>query len=72
MQFPRTKNNVKNIKETWSLNLVYIDNLAKKNNCNVKYPLVAIDCFSRCLKVEPVETKYATEAAEAFKKLMKY
>ena len=70
MQFPRLKVIVKDINEIWSLDLAHVDNLAKYNR-NVKYLLVAVDCLSRYLRVEPMKTKYATEAANAFKKMIK-
>ena len=65
MQFPRLKVIVKDINEIWSLDLAYVDNLAKYNG-DVKYLLVAVDCLSRYLRVEPRKTKNATEAANAF------
>ena len=34
---------------------------------NVWYFFVTVDCLSRYLRVELMKTKYATEAAEAFK-----
>ena len=71
MQFPRLKVIVKDINEIWSLDLAYVDNLAK-NNRDVKYLMVAVDCLSRYLRVEPMKTKFATEAADAFKKLIKH
>ena len=33
--------------------------------------MVAVDCLSRYLRVEPLKTKHATETAEAFRKLIK-
>ena len=71
MQLPRLKVNVKDINEIWSLGLEYVDNLAKYNR-DGKYLLVAVDCLSRYLRVEPMKTKYATEAADEFKKMMKH
>ena len=38
----------------------------------LKYLLVAVHCLSRYLRVEPLKTKYATETAEAFKKMIKH
>ena len=70
-QFPRLKVIVKDINENWSLDLAYVDNLAKYNR-DVKYLLVAVDCLSRYLRVEPMKTKYATEADGAFKKKIKH
>ena len=58
---------MKDINEIWSLDLAHVDKLADYNR-NLKYLLVAVDCLSRYLRVEPMKTKYATEAAEAFKK----
>ena len=70
LKFPRLKVFVKDINEIWSLDLAHVDKLAKYNS-NIKYLLVAVDCLSRYLRVEPLKTKYATEAAEAFKKMIK-
>ena len=67
MQFPRLKVIVKDINEIWSLDLAYVDNLAKYNR-DVKYLLVAVDCLSRYLRVESMKAKCATEAANAFRK----
>ena len=68
---PRLKVIVNDINEIWSLDLAHVDKLAKYNR-DVKYLLVAVDCLSRYLRVEPMKTKYATEAAQAFKKMIKY
>ena len=62
---------VKDINEIWSLDLAHVDKLADYNR-NAKYLSVAIDCLSRYLRVEPMKTKFATEAAEAFRKMIKY
>ena len=52
------------------MDLAHVDKLAKFNR-NIKYLLVAIDCLSRYLRVEPLKTKFATEKAEAFQKMIK-
>ena len=70
LRFPRLKVIVKDINEIWSVDLAYVDKLAKYNT-NFKYLLVAVDCISRYLRVEPLKTKYATETASAFKKMIK-
>ena len=70
LRFPRLKVIVKDINEIWSVDLAYVDKLAKYNR-SVKYLLVAVDCLSRYLRVEPLKTKYATETASAFKKMIK-
>ena len=70
LKFPRLKVFVKYINEIWSLDLAHVDKLAKYNR-NIKYFLVAVDCLSRYLRVEPLKANYATEAAEAFKRMVK-
>ena len=71
LRFPRLKVVVNDINEIWSVDLAYVDKLAKYNG-GVKYLLVAVDCLSRYLRVEPLKTKYATETAQVFKKMMKH
>ena len=61
---------VNDINEIWSLDLAYVDKLAKYNR-GVRYLLVAVDCLYRYLRVEPLKTKYAKETTEAFKKMIK-
>ena len=68
--YPRLKVIANDIKEIWSLDLAYVDKLAKYNQ-GVRYLLVAVDCLSRYLRVEPLKTKYAKETTEAFKKMIK-
>ena len=63
---PRLKFIVYNIDEIWSLDLAFVDKLAQYNH-DVKYLLVAVDCMSRYLRVQPLKSKYATTTAEAFK-----
>ena len=69
-KYPRLKIFEKDIYEIWSLDLANVDKLAKYNR-NIKYLLVAVDCLSRYLPVEPLKTKYATETAKAFQKMIK-
>ena len=40
------------VNEIWSLDLAHVDKLAKENK-DVKYLLVAVDCLSRYLRVKP-------------------
>ena len=63
---PRLKVIVYDIDEIWSLDLAFVDKLAQYNH-DVKYLLVAVDCMSRYLRVQPLKSKYATTTAEAFK-----
>ena len=71
LRYPRLKVIVNDLSEIWSVDLAFVDKLAKYNS-GVKHFLVAVDCLSRYLRVEPLKTKYATETAEAFKKMIKY
>ena len=71
LRFSRLKVIVNYLNEIWSVDLAFVDKLAKYNS-GVKYLLVAVDCLSRYLRVEPLKTKYATETAEAFKKMIKH
>ena len=69
--FPRLKVIVNDLNEIWSLDLAYVDKLAKYNN-NVKYLLVAVDCLSRFVRVQPLKTKFSKEVTEAFRKMIKF
>ena len=71
LRISRLKVTVYDINEIWSVDLAYNDKLAKYNR-GVKYLLVAVDCLSRYLRVEPLKTKYATKTANAFKKMIKH
>ena len=69
-RFPTLKVFAFDINEIWSLDLAYVDKLAKENK-DVKFLLVVVDCLSRYLSVEPLKSKYATTTADAFKKMIK-
>ena len=49
--------------------MAYVDKLAKYNN-GVKYLLVTVDVLSRELRVQPMRTKSAEEAAKTFGRLI--
>ena len=66
LSFPRLKVIFNNLNEIRSIDLAYFDKLAKYNG-DVKYLLVAVDCLSRYLRVEPLKTKHATKTAKAFR-----
>ena len=53
-------------RDIWSLDLGYVDKVINYNH-EVTYLLVAVDCMSRYLKVQPLKSKSATKTAEAFK-----
>ena len=69
-KFPTLKVFAFDLNEIWSLDLAYVDKLAKENK-DVKYLLDAVDCLSRYLRVKPLKSKYATTTADAFKKMIK-
>ena len=69
-KFPRLKVKVFDLNEIWSLDLAHVDKLAKYNG-DVNYLLVAVDCLSRYLRVQPMKSKYATTCMDAFKKMIK-
>ena len=64
---PRLKVILSDIDEIWSIDLAYVDKLADYNN---KYLMVAVDCMSRYLRVQPLKSKHATSTAEAFKQMI--
>ena len=61
---------VNDLDEIWSLDLAYVDKLSKYNK-DIKYLLVAVDCLSRYVRVEPLKTKFSSEVANAFKRMIK-
>ena len=69
-RFPSLKVIAYDINEIWSLDLVCVDKLEKENK-DVEFLLVAVDCLSLYLRVEPLKSKYATTTADAFKKMIK-
>ena len=48
------------------MDVAYMDKIAKHNN-GVKYLLVAVDVFSRYLRVQPLKTMYALIALKPSK-----
>ena len=65
--FPRLMVVAYRINEIWSMDVAYLDKIAKHNN-GVKYLLVAVDVLSRYLRVQPLKTMLANDCVEAFKK----
>ena len=69
-KIPRIKMIFYDINEIWSIDLAYNDKLADYNR-NIKYLIIAADCMSRYLRVQPMKSKYATSTAEEFKQMIK-
>ena len=59
-----------NINEIWSMDLAFVDKLAKYNR-GIKYLLVAVDVLSRYVRMEPLKSKDAKETALALKKMIR-
>ena len=51
------------------MDLAFVDKLARQNK-GVKYLLVAVDVFSRFVRVQTMKTKYAKDTLQAFKKMI--
>ena len=67
IRFPRLKVIAYDLNEIWSLDLAHVDKLSEYNR-GVNYSLVAVDCLSLYLRVEPLHSKYAKTTAKASKK----
>ena len=68
--FKRLPAFAKRINEIWCLDLAFMDKLSDSNN-GVKYLLVCVDIFSRFVRVQPMKSKYSTDAVVAFKKMLR-
>ena len=69
-KFRRLKVISYDIDEIWSIDVAYVDKLAKYNQ-GVKYLLVAVDVLSRKLRVEPMRFNSAEETAKSFARMIK-
>ena len=68
--FPRLKVVAYRINEIWSMDVAYMDKIAKHNN-GVKYLLIAVDVLSRYLRDQPLRTMYSKDCVDAFKQMIK-
>ena len=59
----------KYIIEIWRMDLAFVDKLASQND-EVKYLLVAVDVFSRFVRVQTMKTNYAKDTLQPFKKMI--
>ena len=59
----------KYINEIWCMDLAFVDKLASQNN-GVKYLLVAVDIFSRFVRVQTMKTKYAKDTLQAYRRMI--
>ena len=58
------------INEIWCMDLAFVDKLASQNN-GVKYLLVAVDIFSRFVRVQTMKTKYAKDTLQTLQDFSK-
>ena len=70
-KFKRRSIHALGVNHIWSVDVAYVDKLHKKND-GVKYLLVAVDVFSRFLRVQPMKDKTAKETLRAFKLMLNY
>ena len=68
-KIPRLKVIAYDIDEIWSIDVAYVNKLAKYN-IGVKYLLVAVDVLSRKLRVEPMRSKTAKETTRTFARMI--
>ena len=68
--FPRLKEVAYRKNEIWSIDVAYMEKIAKHNN-GFKYLLVAVDVLSRYLRVQPLRTMYSKDCVETFKQMIK-
>ena len=68
-RFRRLQAFSKYINEIWCMDLAFVDKLASQNK-GVKCLLVAVDVFSRFVRVQTMKTKYAKDTLQAFKKMI--
>ena len=69
--FPTNKTIIKSIDDTWSSNLLDMNDYGIKNNKGYRYILVVIDNFSRFGWTTPLKNKYAQSITNAFSEIMK-
>ncbi len=69
-KFKRLKAVSPAIDEIWSMDLAYVDKLARYND-NVHYLLVCVDVLSRFLRIEPLVNKEADTAKEGLQNMTK-
>ena len=67
-KFLRLKVQAYRTNEIWSIDVAYMDKIAKFNN-SVEYFLDAVDVLSRILRVEPMKSKTAADTTRAFKRM---
>ena len=68
--YETNKTLLKSIDETWSADLLQMDDYGVKNNRGYKYILTVIDNFSKFGWTVPLKNKFAKTVTEAFSNLI--
>ena len=69
--YPTNKTIIKSIDDTWSSDLLDMNDYGIKNNKNYRYILVVIDNFSKFGWTIPLKNKYAQSITDAFSQIIK-
>ena len=69
--YPTKKTMIKSIDDTWSSDLLDMNEYGTKNNKGYRYILVVIDNFSKFVWTIPLENKYAKSITDAFSQTIK-
>ena len=69
--YPTNKTIIKSIDDTWSSDLLDMNDYAIKNNKGYRYILVVIDNFSKFGWTIPLKNKYAQSITDAFSQNVK-
>jgi len=69
--YPTNKTMIKSIDDTWSSDLLDMNDYGSKNNRGYRYTIVVIDSFSKYGRTIPLKNKYAQSKTDAFSQFVK-
>ena len=69
--YPPNKTTIKSFDDTWSSDLLHMNDYGIENNKGYRYTLVVIDNFSDFGWTKPVKNKYAQSKAHAVSQIIK-
>ena len=69
--YPTNKTIIKSIDDTWSSDLLDMNDYGPKNNRGYRYILVVVDKFSKYGWTIPLKNKYAQSITDAFSQIIK-
>ena len=70
-KYPTNKTKIESIDDTWSSDLLDMNDYGIKNNKGYRYILVVIDSFSKFGWTIPLKNKYAQSITDAFSQIIK-